>query len=80
MWTGRDPVTDTEKVIGSLVKQVYVWNMPDANLVYCIGVSGICKGFSPLFVGIPRLFGNMPLQIPSTLVLFYVSYSFSDLR
>ena len=29
--------------------------MPDANLVYCIGVSGLFKGFSPLFVGIPRL-------------------------
>jgi hypothetical protein len=38
------------------------------------------RDFSPLVVGTPRLFGNMPLQIPSTLVLFYISYSFSDLR
>jgi len=43
--TGRDTITDTEKVVSSLVKQVYVWNMPDANLVYSIGVSGLLKEF-----------------------------------
>ena len=42
--TVRDPITDTE-VTCALVNLVYVCNMPHANLVNCIGVSGLFKGF-----------------------------------